>query len=407
MTKTLEKKCFTFMSNRHLPNLFSVHKNCLLSIAFLTCFDFTLCFNVQIRQLSIIFATTNSYGSTFFSHFRKYLVTITRVSLANRSTFPQSIKMISRLFLGILISLSSERTQCDTKIVLNNRPIIGILAQSTKGTPVEKLGTSYIDAAYVKYIESSGARVVPIKTSLNEEEVINIFKSVNGVLFPGGDVSVTDSDYARIGNVIYKQAITAFCQNDYFPLWGICLGFELLATMVSGSSSVLSHSDSENLPLPLNFTPEYRKSRLFADISPELAQYISTAPTTLNLHQNCVSTETFKANKQLKNFFNVLSTNNDRNGKQFVSTMEGTKYPFYSTQWHPEKNSFEWSTALNIPHYPMSVKVTQYMSNFFVNQTRYSRHKFKSSREEQAQLIYNYPTLYTGNISNWEQTYIF
>ena len=356
--------------------------------------------------------TTNSYGRI---HFLFALPEISRdyhkSQLSKSFDFPSVInklfKMISRLFLGILISLSSERTQCDTKIVLNNRPIIGILAQSTKGTPVEKLGTSYIDAAYVKYIESSGARVVPIKTSLNEEEVINIFKSVNGVLFPGGDVSVTDSDYARIGNVIYKQAITAFCQNDYFPLWGICLGFELLATMVSGSSSVLSHSNSENLLLPLNFTPEYRKSRLFADISPELAQYISTAPTTLNLHQNCVSTETFKANKQLKNFFNVLSTNNDRNGKQFVSTMEGTKYPFYSTQWHPEKNSFEWSTALNIPHYPMSVKVTQYMSNFFVNQTRYSRHKFKSSREEQAQLIYNYPTVYTGNISNWEQTYIF
>jgi gamma-glutamyl hydrolase len=315
--------------------------------------------------------------------------------------------MIAHSVFVIFISFSVTSTLHSTVQALNNRPIIGIVAQSTKGTPVENLGKSYIDAAYVKYLESSGARVVPIKTSLSEDEVVNLFKSINGVLFPGGDVSVTDSDYAKIGKLIYNQAMTAFNNNDYFPLWGICLGFELLATMVSGSSSVLSHSDSDNLPLPLNFTPEYQNSRLFANIAPELAKYLSTAPTTLNLHYNCVSTETLKANKKLNNFFRVLSINKDRNGKQFVSTMEGNKYPFYATQWHPEKNSFEWSTALNIPHYPMSVEVTQYMSNFFVNQTRQSRHKFKSSKEEQAQLIYSHPQVFTGNISNWEQTYIF
>ncbi|XP_028401047.1 gamma-glutamyl hydrolase-like [Dendronephthya gigantea] len=290
---------------------------------------------------------------------------------------------------------------------LNNRPIIGIVAQSTKGTPVKALGKSYIDAAYVKYIESSGARVVPINTGLTDKEVVNIFQSINGVLFPGGDVSVTNSDYARIGNIIYNQAMTAFDNNDYFPLWGICLGFELLNVMVSGSSSVLSPSDSENLPLPLDFTPDYRESKMFANISPRLAKYLSTAPTTINLHHNCVTSKTFTKEKKLRDFFRVLSTNIGRKGTKFVSTMEGNKYPFYGSQWHPEKNPFEWTTALNIPHYAMSIEVTQYMSNFFVNQTRLNRHKFKSIEEEQTHLIYNYSPVYTGNISNWELTYIF
>ena len=312
--------------------------------------------------------------------------------------------MTARLSVTILFITN---TLYSTAQEVNNRPIIGILAQSTKGTAVEKLGKSYIDAAYVKFIESSGARVVPIKTQLNEEEVVKIFKSINGVLFPGGDVTVTGSDYARVGRIIYTQAMTAFNNKDYFPLLGICLGFEFLATVVSGSSSVLSQSDAENLPLPLNFTPKYQNSKMFADISSELAKYLSTAPTTLNLHLNCVSADTFKANKKLNNFFKVLSTNNDRNGKKFISTMEAIKYPFYATQWHPEKNSFEWTTDLNIPHDPMSIEVTQYISNFFVNETRLNRHKFRSSEEEQAQLIYNYPKIFTGNISHWEETYIF
>ena len=313
----------------------------------------------------------------------------------------------SGLLLVAFVSFSVINTLHSGALALNNRPILGVLAQSTKGTPVENLGKSYIDATYVKYLESSGARVVPIKTGLSDEELVRIFNSINGVLFPGGEVSVTDSDYARIGNVIFERAMEAFANNDYFPIWGTCLGFQLLATMVSGSSSVLSQSDSENLPLPLNFTPKYQNSKMFANISPELAKYLSTAPTTLNLHRNCVATETFRANKKLSQFFQVLSTNNDRKGKQFVSTMEGIKYPFYATQWHPEKNPFEWSTALDIPHYPMSIKVTQYVSNFFVNQSRLNSHKFKSITEEEAYLIYNYSPVFTGKISNWEQTYIF
>ena len=174
--------------------------------------------------------------------------------------------MNSRLLLVILVLCSLINTLQSAVLTLNNRPILGVVAQSTEGTPVEDLGKAYIDAAYVKYLQSSGARVVPITTGLSDEEVVDIFNSINGVLFPGGDVSVTDSDYARIGNVIFKQAIEAFTNNDYFPIWGICLGFQLLATMVSGSSSVLSHSDSENLPLPLNFTPQYQNSKMFTNI---------------------------------------------------------------------------------------------------------------------------------------------
>ena len=308
----------------------------------------------------------------------------------------------------LVIFIASYSSFCgSTRQTLTDRPIIGIVAQSVEGTPVEGLGKSYIDAAYVKYIESSGARVAPIMTNLTKEEIIKIFRSVNGVLFPGGDVSVTESDYARIGRTIYKLAKEAFDNNDYFPLWGTCLGFELLSVITSGSSDVLSQCDSDNLNIPLNFTTSYRNSRLFAEISVDLAKFMSSMPTTLNLHHFGVYESTFKTNKRLSAFFHVLSTNFDRKGNKFISTIEAVKYPFYGTQWHPEKNSFEWTLNQNIPHRAMSIKVTQYMSNFFVNEARYNKHKFKTIEEEQAALIYNYDPVYTGDISNWEQSYIF
>lgn len=43
--------------------------------------------------------------------------------------------------------------------------------------------------------------------------------------------------------------------------------------------------------------------------------------------------------------------------------------PFYATQFHPEKNSFEWATRLKgIPHSKNAIRVGQYFANFFVDE---------------------------------------
>jgi gamma-glutamyl hydrolase len=46
----------------------------------------------------------------------------------------------------------------------------------------------------------------------------------------------------------------------------------------------------------------------------------------------------------------------------------------YATQWHPEKNAFEWASFLRIPHSPEGIEVTQEMANFFVSEARKSKH---------------------------------
>jgi anthranilate/para-aminobenzoate synthase component II len=49
----------------------------------------------------------------------------------------------------------------------------------------------------------------------------------------------------------------------------------------------------------------------------------------------------FAATPSLNTFFNSLSTNKDRNGDEFISTIEAFDYPIYGSQWHPEKNPYE------------------------------------------------------------------
>ena len=54
---------------------------------------------------------------------------------------------------------------------------------------------------------------------------------------------------------------------------------------------------------------------------------------------------------EMDKFWKLLSVNTDTEGLEFISTMEAENYPFYASQFHPEKNSFEWANGSPaIPH---------------------------------------------------------
>ena len=46
-------------------------------------------------------------------------------------------------------------------------------------------------------------------------------------------------------------------------------------------------------------------------------------------------------------------------------------YPIYGTQWHPEKNAFEWTTKEGINHSEHAVMITQTAAKFFVTEDEY------------------------------------
>ena len=95
---------------------------------------------------------------------------------------------------GLHKDISNNMQRDDETKNINDRPIIGILAQECQPYFTEELcSTSYIAASYVKYIESAGARVVPVLINQPEEYYQTIFDSTNGLLIPGGDVSLVDS----------------------------------------------------------------------------------------------------------------------------------------------------------------------------------------------------------------------
>lgn len=81
---------------------------------------------------------------------------------------------------------------------------------------------------------------------------------------------------------------------------------------------------------------------------------ITHAPNHMGgIDSDGVDPNTFETNERLSSFFDVLSTNVDRNGRPFVSTIEGKSAPVYGAQWHPERPQFEWrddASHRSIPH---------------------------------------------------------
>lgn len=267
------------------------------------------------------------------------------------------------------------------------RPIIGILTQPYQS---DSSPYSYIAASYVKYLESAGARVVPIFHNSTKAQLQSLFNQINGILFPGGGSDLNGTTVYQAGEFLYKLALDANNRGIHFPIMGHCMGFELLAMISSRDMDILEREEADDISMPLNFTAAARQSRMFADAPQWLMDIFATKPVTMNFHHWGVGVKRWYQNQNLADFYDVLSVNDDIHGSTFISTVEAKKYPIYGLQWHPEKNGFEWNAASHINHSPEAIHAMQYMADFTVGEARKNFQKFADPNVEYNSLIYNY-----------------
>ncbi|XP_063696010.1 gamma-glutamyl hydrolase A-like [Culicoides brevitarsis] len=265
----------------------------------------------------------------------------------------------------------------------------------------------FIAASYVKFLEGGGARVVPVWINQTEDYYRDIMNKVNGIFFPGGSSSFKKSHgFSEAGYQIYKIAKELNDKGDYFPLWGTCLGFELLTYWDADRADHRVKCKSENQPLPLDFTLNYNNHRLFQLASHDIIHSLRYKNITSNFHSYCITEESLKKVGTEKNWI-TLSTNKDFDGLEFISSFEHSRYPFFGTQFHPEKNMYEWSIDKVIPHDEDATRANQYFARFFVEETRKNRHRFDTLNNELAHLIFNFPKTFTSHKSIYSECYLF
>lgn len=301
---------------------------------------------------------------------------------------------------------------------LNNRPIIGILSQAIPSSldamlPPGHNFTTYLAASYVKWVEGAGARAVPIIVSDNEDNLDyydQMFTGINGLLIPGGAVSIYSSPYATAATYLVDLARLSNEAGEVFPVWGTCLGFEMLGAISTGGEPYLARCDSNDQGLALELLDGYSESKLLGEAPGEMISDMTSSPVTANFHHWCLTRENF-TKFEIDTFWDILSVNKDVNGLEFVSTMEAKNYPIFGTQFHPEKNAYEWAPKYpGIPHTSEAIRVGRYFAEFFINLARQSSHKFESRAAEERHLSYNYQPFYSGSEDrNWgfQQAYVF
>eukprot|EP01100_Stratorugosa_tubuloviscum_P008869 TRINITY_DN3707_c1_g2_i1.p1 TRINITY_DN3707_c1_g2~~TRINITY_DN3707_c1_g2_i1.p1 ORF type:complete len:317 (-),score=121.35 TRINITY_DN3707_c1_g2_i1:75-1025(-) len=308
--------------------------------------------------------------------------------------------------MKILLSLSLIFCFFIFFVSANDRPIVGIYTQPTHGS-LAKYGNSYIAASYVKFLESSGVRVIPIFHNSTSSELKDLFNSINAILLPGGGVDLT-SEVQYWNNLKYLFSLVkqANDNGDHFLLWGTCLGFEELLCLAADDTEILESFDAENYTIPLDFTSIAYSSNLFRQAPAKIMDILANEPITMNNHQSGLTPSTFNKMSSLNSFYDILSTNYDRNNIEFISTIEAKNYPIYGVQWHPEKNQFEWTPSEVIDHSIDAVEAISYFTNFIGREARKNAHYYQDVNKENKAVFYNYNPVYTGlSGSDFEQCY--
>lgn len=292
------------------------------------------------------------------------------------------------------------------------QPIIGVVAVMSDCC---ELGTYTLPTSYVKSLEASGARVVPIVPNLHrtKTDYLEIFQCINGLLIPGGTGTPTGLQVAVTQTVweFYQLAVEHFDLNGvYFPIWGTCLGQEIMATLASGGPTVncLSHCKFPTGSYQTDLLLESRSSRMLSGLDENLLQAVANEPLSPHIHSYCVSVADFQANNNLSQTFKIVGTNTDKLGLEFVTMMEGRRYPFYATLSHPEKVCYQWNPNYKYDRSINAIRFAQHLMNFFVQESCRNAHHFASYEVEQKSLIANYHPVFTAPLDLMsDQSYYF
>jgi len=117
-------------------------------------------------------------------------------------------------------------------------------------------------------------------------------------------------------------------------------------------------------------------------------------------HHYGFSTKSFNSTSCINEFFELTATATDDRGTPFVATLESKKYPIYATQFHPEKNAFEWLDSVVANHSMNAINAARAFADFFVNEARKNTNAF-AKYEIKNYNIENYPlkAVHFGSVS--------
>jgi gamma-glutamyl hydrolase len=154
--------------------------------------------------------------------------------------------------------------------LINNQPIIGVLTQPSAWPKIyDPSEFSYLAASYIKFLEQSGARVLPLRYNLPENQLAKLFSAINGLVIPGGGADLFNKNnkekkennpilneftqFSKTVKYLISLALKANEEGEYFPIFAISLGFETMISTIANDMQILDSFNSTNHSNNLKF----------------------------------------------------------------------------------------------------------------------------------------------------------
>lgn len=195
----------------------------------------------------------------------------------------------------------------------NQRPIIGIYTQVNEDDPPREdsddIFQTFISASYIKFVEMSGAQVVPIFAYSNQSEIAAQLPKLNGVLFPGGDLDFDlKNRWTSNANFIFQWAMQENDKGKIFPIWGTCMGHQLLGYLTCNGVTPLSPVRGEQSIINSIKFLTGDKGYVFEGLSDKLIGKLTTGQgVTYYNHEEAILMSTYNTNKKLSDFWKVTA----------------------------------------------------------------------------------------------------
>jgi gamma-glutamyl hydrolase len=219
---------------------------------------------------------------------------------------------------------------------------------------------SYMKIAYLHWIEMSGEQAIIIPYDIKEKELEVLLSRIQGVVWVGGGIENskfhTHKQYTTLINTLfycYQYAIRENDKGNYYPLWGTCLGFDILLMFANHLPSLKETLTTFSLygSYPCTFTSNDTKLKKW--FPSQLRQQMKKQPCVFHNH--------IYGNTTVPDTVNVVSMHHD-----FINMIEFKQYPFYGVQFHPEQ-----------PHTELGIQVSRQFSLFFKNECNKNKNKWK------------------------------
>ena len=240
-------------------------------------------------------------------------------------------------------------------------PVVGILAQprhltstnDDKQQQKQQYGgrrsssPHYIAASYVKWVEAGGAMAIAVPYNATDETVYDdVLQRIDGLLLPGGAAPLSQGVVTLLDKIRTLSTTTTQGDRRYFPVFGTCLGFEFLVQYQSTHRQPLeSGFQASNVSWALE---QVVPREMYQDAA--MYQAVTEHNITFHYHLQGIRPETFAADAQLTQMWQITAMNHDQRGVPFVSSiepMDPETLPWYGVQYHPEKNAFEYGIYKN------------------------------------------------------------